>query len=161
MKILAALFLFAALPAIAQTTPPAAPPSLKAQLAKAPLAGVMIPEVVIDQASLADAIAMFTTLVETNTKGSIKLQWFDRGFVRKQWKPTVTITAKNLSAGKLLNEILSQAGLEARLEEHAIVLSPKTKTTVREVPVEKKAGTPKVEAGGVDREGLKNPLKNR
>ena len=78
MKLLAALFLFAALPAIAQTTPPAAPPSLKAQLAKTPLASVMIPEVVIDQASLADAIAMFTTLVETNTKGSIKLQWFDR-----------------------------------------------------------------------------------
>ena len=166
MKLLAALLLSLALPAFSQTPAPApapAPgPTLKAQLSKKPLAEIIIPEVAFDQVPLGDAVAALTTLVDTATKGSIKLQWIDRAFDRKAWKPTVTLTAKNFSAGKVLNEILAQTGLEAKLEDHAIVLSPKTRVVERRVvPAEKKDEAPKAESGSVDREAFKSPLKNR
>ena len=167
MKLITALFLFLALPAFSQTPAPApapkpAPgPTLKAQLSKKPLAEVIIPEVALDQVPVADAIDALTALVETATKGSIKLQWIDRAFDRKTWKPTVTLTAKNFSAGKLMSEILAQAGLEARLEDHAIVLTPKTRVVERRVIPAEKTEAPKMDSGSVDRDQFKDPLKRK
>jgi hypothetical protein len=163
MKAIAALFLALALPGFAQApaTPPAPAANLKAQLSKTPLASVIIPEVVFDQAPVDDAIAALTALVETHSKGALKLQWIDVGFDRKKWPTPVTLTAKNFSAGKLLNEILAQAGLEAKLEVHAIVLSPKTRVVERRVIPAEKSEAPKVESGPNAREGFKSPLKNR
>lgn len=165
MRLFTALLLFLALPAFSQTQAPApapapAPgPTLKAQLSKKPLAEIIIPEVAFDQVPLSDAVAAFTTLVDTATKGAIKLQWIDRALDRKKWPTTVTLTAKNLSAGKVLNEILTQAGLEAKLEDHAIVLSPKTRVVERRVvPTEKKAETPKVDSGPAYDTLRKNPV---
>jgi hypothetical protein len=125
MKVLASIFLVLALPVFAE--PPAAAPTLKAQLAKTPLSGVIILEVGFDQAPLGDAIDAFNALVETTTKGSVKLQWVYQGVDKEKWKPTVSIAGKKITAAKLLSEILSQAGLEAKLEEHAIVIRPSKK----------------------------------
>ncbi len=122
MKALVSIFLFLTLPVFAE--PPAAAPTLKAQLAKTPLSGVVIPEVGFDQASFGDAMDAFNGLVETATKGTLKLQWVYQGVDKEKLKPTVTIAGKKLTAAKLLSEILSQAGLEAQLDEHAIVIRP-------------------------------------
>ena len=74
----------------------------------------------------------------------------------------MTVTAKGFSAAKLMSEILEQAGLEARLEDHAIVLSPKTRVVERRVVVpEQKAETGKMDSGSVDRDQFKDPLKRR
>jgi hypothetical protein len=167
MKIIAALLLSLSFAVIAQTPAPAPAPvpkqttTLKAQLSKTPLAGIMLPEVTLDQASVADAIGVLTTMVETATKGAIKLQWIDRGFDRKKWPTTVTLTAKGFSAGKLMGEILTQAGLEARLEVHAIVLSPKTRVVERRVIPAEKTEAPKIDSGSVDRDQFKDPLKRK
>ena len=166
MKVIAAILLSLSAPVFAQTPAPAPAPApasaitLKAQLSKTPLAGVMLPETTFDQATVVDAIGALTTMVETATKGSIKLQWIDRGFDRKKWPTTVTLTAKGFSAGKLMSEILAQAGLEARLEDHAIVLSPKTRVVERRViPAEKSEGG-KMDTGSV-RDQFKDPTKRK
>ncbi|MCW1923648.1 hypothetical protein OKA05_13870 [Luteolibacter arcticus] len=169
MKIIAAILLSLSVPVFAQTPAPAPPPAakpetgpnLKAQLAKTPLASVIIPEIVFDKATVEDALAALTNLVETQTKGSVKLQWIDKAFDRKKWTPTVTITAKGFSAGKLMSEILEQTGLEARLDEHAIVLSPKTRIVERRVIPAEKTEAPKLNSGSVDRDQFKDPLKRK
>ncbi len=167
MRIVAAILLSLSFPLFAQTPAPAPAPApakgttLKAQLSKTPLAGIMLPETTFDQTSVADAIGALTTMVETATKGTIKLQWIDRGFDRKKWPTTVTLTAKGFSAGKLMSEILTQAGLEARLEDHAIVLSPKTRVVERRVIPAEKAEAPKLDSGSVDRDQFKDPTKRK
>jgi hypothetical protein len=176
MKLIAALLLSLSIPVLAQTpapaptpTPAPAPapapkpgPTLKAQLSKTPLSGIILPETTFDQASVADAIGALTTMVDTATKGTIKLQWIDKAFDRRTWPTKVTVTAKGFSAAKLMSEILEQAGLEARLEDHAIVLSPKTRVVERRVVVpEQKAETGKMDSGSVDRDQFKDPLKRR
>jgi hypothetical protein len=167
MRLLAAILLSLSIPVLAQTPAPApapvpAPgPSLKAQLSKTPLSGIMLPETTFDQASVTDAIAALTTMVDTATKGAIKLQWIDKGFDRKKWPTTVTITAKGFSAGKLMSEILTQAGLEARLEDHAIVLTPKTRIVERRVIPAEKTEAGKMDSGSVDRDQFKDPLKRK
>ena len=170
MKLIAAILLSLSIPVLAQTPAPApaptpAPvpkpgPTLKAQLTKTPLSGIMLPETTFDQASVADAIAALTTQVETATKGAVKLQWIDKAFDRKTWPTKVTLTAKGFSAGKLMSEVLEQAGLEAKLEDHAIVLSPKTRVVERRViPGEKSEGG-KMDTGSV-RDQFKDPLKRK
>jgi hypothetical protein len=170
MKIIAAILLSLSLPVLAQTPAPApapapapkpaAGPTLKAQLSKTPLSGITLPEVTFDQASVTDAIAALTTMVDTATKGAIKLQWIDRGFDRKKWPTTVTVTAKGFSAGKLMSEILEQAGLEAKLEDHAIVLSPKTRVVERRVIPAEKPEPGKMDTGSV-RDQFKDPTKRK
>ncbi|RYD40297.1 MAG: hypothetical protein EOP83_35485 [Verrucomicrobiaceae bacterium] len=166
MKLIAAILLSLSFPVFAQTPAPAPKPapapakavSLKAQLSKTPLSGVIIPQVTFDQASVEDAIGALTTMVETESKGAIKLQWIDKAFDRKTWPTKVTISAKGFPAGKLMSEILEQVGLEAKLEEHAIVLSPKTRVVERRVVKEGKPVDGKVESGP-ERSGFpKNPL---
>ncbi|MCW1884165.1 hypothetical protein OKA04_05445 [Luteolibacter flavescens] len=169
MKTIAAILLTLSVPVLAQTPAPAPPPvakpaaspSLKAQLAKSPLSGIIIPEVVFDKATVDDAITALTNLVDTQTKGGVKLQWIDKAFDRKKWSPTVTITAKGFSAGKLMTEILDQAGLEARLEEHAIVLSPKTRVVERRVIPAEKTEAPKLDGGSTHRDQFRDPLKRK
>ena len=167
MKLFAAILLSLSCPVFAQTPAPApapapAPvkgPSLKAQLAKTPLASVTLPQITFDQASVDDAIAALTTMVDTATKGAVKLQWIDRGFDRKKWPKTVTVSVSGFSAGRLMTEILEQAGLEAKLEEHVILLRPKPQVIERQVVVPgQKAESGKVESGPAYDTIRKNPL---
>jgi len=164
MKIIAALLLSLSVPVLAQTPaqPPATAPAipLKAQLAKTPLSGVILPDVNFDKAPIADVIDAFTVMVDTATKGAVKLQWIDNAFDRKTWKPTVTITAKGFSASKLMSEILTQAGLEAKVENHAIVLQPKTRIVERRVIPAEKQEAGKMDTGSV-RDQFKDPLKRK
>ncbi|MEK7951007.1 hypothetical protein [Luteolibacter soli] len=163
MKLLAAILLSLSFPVFAQTPAPAPAPapaavSLKAQLSKTPLSGVILPQVTLDQASVEDAIGVLTSMVDTETKGVIKLQWIDKAFDRKKWPTKVNISGKGLSAGKLMSDILEQAGLEARLEDHAIILTPKTKVVERRVVKEGKPVDGKVESGPERDSFPKNPL---
>lgn len=98
--------------------------SLKRQLTATPLTSVTIPTMVMEQTSLGDAIAVLTQQIEKESKTKLRMQWVYQGIDKETWKHTVTLTAKKQSAGKLLSEILAQAKVEAKLEEHAIVLRP-------------------------------------
>jgi hypothetical protein len=60
-----------------------------------------------------------------------------------------------------MSEILEQAGLEARLEDHAIVLTPKTRVVERRVIPAEKTEAPKIDSGSVDRDQFKDPLKRK
>jgi hypothetical protein len=167
MKLIAAILLSLSYPVFAQTPAPApapAPtpakgPTLKAQLSKTPLASITLPQVTFDQASVDDAIAALTTMVDTATKGAVKLQWIDRGYDRKKWPKTVTVSVTGFSAGRLMTEILEQAGLEAKLEDHVILLRPKPQMIERQVvvPGEKSEGG-KVESGPAYDTLRKNPV---
>jgi hypothetical protein len=122
MKSPLAFLLALALPLGAET--PSDTLSQKARLAKTPLSSVTFPEVGFDQVSFAEAMDAYQLLFKGATPDQMELQWVYQGVDRETWKPTVTIQGKNLSAAKLLAEILSQTGLEAKLDEHAIVIRP-------------------------------------
>lgn len=122
MKSPLALLFALALPLWAET--PADTLSQKARLAKTPLSSVTFPEVGFDQVSFAEAMDAYQLLFKAATPDQMELQWVYQGVDRETWKPTVTIQGKNLTAAKLLAEILSQTGLEAKLDEHAIVIRP-------------------------------------
>lgn len=98
--------------------------SQKARLAKTPLSSITFLEVGFDQVSFAEAMDAYQLLFKAASPDQMELQWVYQGVDRETWKPTVTIQGKNLSAAKLLAEILSQTGLEAKLDEHAIVIRP-------------------------------------
>lgn len=101
-----------------------AEPSLKQQLATTPLTGITIPTMTMDQATLGDALTIFTQQVEKQSKSGLKLQWVFKDIDADAWKHTITLNAKGQTAAKLLNEIRTQAKVEAKLEEHAIVIRP-------------------------------------
>lgn len=169
MKLITALLISLSFPVLAQTpapTPKPAPtpapakgPSLKAQLAKTPLTSITLPQVTFDKASVDDAIAALTTMVDTATKGAVKLQWIDRGFDRKKWDKTVTVSVTGFPAGRLMTEILEQAGLEAKLDEHVIILRPKPQVIERQVVIPGKKGATGTMESGPERDTFpKNPL---
>jgi hypothetical protein len=164
MKILAAILLSLSFPVHAQTPAPApapAPakgPTLKAQLAKTPLSSITLPQVTFDKASVDDAIGALTTMVDTATKGAVKLQWVDRGFDRKKWDKTVTVSVTGFPASRLMTEILEQAGLEAKLDDHVIILRPKPQVIERQVVIPaENAEKGKVESGPAYDTLRKNP----
>jgi len=123
--LISALALLAAAPVL-QAADTAAEPSLKQQLATTPLTGITIPTMTMDQATLGDALTIFTQQVEKQSKTGLKLQWVFKDLDADAWKHTITLNAKGQTAAKLLNEIRTQAKVEAKLEEHAIVIRPLT-----------------------------------
>ncbi|WP_265594621.1 hypothetical protein [Haloferula sp. BvORR071] len=111
--------------AFAAEPAPAVPPqSLKKQLTATPLAEIVIPSFSADQTTLGDAIAVLTQQVKKNSKNGLELQWVYKDVDAAKWPHTVTLTAKDKSAGKILSEIAAQAKVEVKLEEHAIVIKP-------------------------------------
>lgn len=122
VKALLALLLLIS-PVVCAATPEA-PASLKRQLAATPLTGITIPTLVMEETTLGDAIVVLTQQIEKQSKGTLKLQWVYKDIDPAKWKATITLNAKNQTAAKLLNEILAQAKVEAKLEDHAIVLRP-------------------------------------
>lgn len=185
MKSRIALLLALALPLGAET--PADTLSQKARLAKTPLSSITFPEVGFDQVPFAEAMDAYQLLFKAATPDKMELQWVYQGVDRESWKPTVTIQGKNLTAAKLLAEILSQTGLEAKLDEHAIVIrpagsaskKPAAPTTVPARPAPAPAPTPapatdrkpalergtldekSVESSSKDDEHDKKPIKGR
>ena len=163
MKGLLAFFLSLLLCPLAPAEDPKPPPppavSLKKQLAATPLAGITIPTITLDQASLSEAIAIFTKLVQAQTKDAVQLQWVFKDIDVATWKPTFTFNAKNISSAKLLAEILSQTKVEAKLEEHAILLRPLSSTSKEPAPAAPPPAAPKApDHSGKTPEG-RNPVK--
>ena len=142
MKSWIALLLALALPLGAET--PADTLSQKARLAKTPLSSITFPEVGFDQVSFAEAMDAYQLLFKGATPDQMELQWVYQGVDRETWKPTVTIQGKKLSAAKLLAEILSQTGLEAKLDEHAIVIRPAAASKTPAAPSKEPAKPPTV-----------------
>lgn len=147
MKGFLALLLSLLLCSLARSEDPKPPPppavSLKKQLAATPLTGVIIPTITLDQASLSEAIAIFTKLVQAQTKDAVQLQWVFKDIDISTWKPTFTFNAKNISASKLLAEILSQTKVEAKLDEHAILLRPLGSASKEPAPATPPPAAPK------------------
>lgn len=111
-------------------------PSLKKQLTERKLSSVVFEKVDFEEASFDEAMTLFEQLYDKKVEGMIKLQWVYRGFERKTLKRTVTLTGRNISAGRMLHEITTQCGLSPKLDEHAIVLSmKKSAPVVKKVPV--------------------------
>lgn len=167
MKSRLALLFALALPLGAET--PADTLSQKARLAKTPLSSITFPEVGFDQVSFAEAMDAYQLLFKGATPDKMELQWVYQGVDRETWKPTVTIQGKNLSAAKLLAEILSQTGLEAKLDEHAIVIRPaagsKTPATpskepAKPTPAPATGRKPALERGTLDKKSVESSSKD-
>ena len=173
MKSRLALLFALALPLGAETTVDAL--SQKARLAKTPLSSITFPEVGFDQVSFAEAMDAYQLLFKAAAPDHMELQWVYQGVDRETWKPTVTLQGKNLSAAKLLAEILSQTGLEAKLDEHAIVIRPagasktpaapskepaKPATVLTPVPASATDRKPALERGTLDKKSVESSSKD-
>ncbi|QJE96228.1 hypothetical protein [Luteolibacter luteus] len=103
----------------------AAPPSLRQQFAATPLTSIVIPSLTFDQVTLAEAIAIFNDQVKKQTEGKIEVQWVYKDIDPAKWPNLITLNGKKITAAKLFNEIVAQGKIEAKLDEHAIVVRPK------------------------------------
>lgn len=101
------------------------PPSLRQQLAATPLTSIVIPSLTFDQVTLAEAIAIFNDQVKKQTQGKIEIQWVYKDVDPAKWPNLITLNGKKITAARLFNEIVAQGKIEAKLDEHAIVVRPK------------------------------------
>lgn len=181
MKAILAILLLCLPGALLAGDPPAAAPSLKKLLTATPLDSVSIPAYTVDQVTLGDALFVLTQKVKKSTNDRIQLQWVYKEVDPANTPSTIVLDGKNLTAAEILGKITTQAKVEVKLEEHAIMVSPsasasKTPATPAEAKPDKPAPsapakqlslvtpsleTSAVESSAIDDEYDKTPVKGR
>ncbi len=148
MKAFLAILLLCLPGALLAADAPPAGPSLKKLLTATPLDSVNIPTYTVDQVTLADAIFLLTQKVKKSTNDRIQLQWIYKEVDPQNTPATIVLNGKNRTAAEILSEITTQAKVEVKLEEHAIMISPSAAAKSPATPADGKGDKPAPGAPG-------------
>lgn len=85
---------------------------------------VMLPQVAFEDATLEEAIAALTTMLEKESKGEVNPNFVIQDPKDKLADKRITLRLKNIPARGALQHILAQAGARVTYDEFAIVITP-------------------------------------
>ena len=86
---------------------------------------IIIPEFKVSEATLNEALAALSQLMEKESKGEMKSNFIVQDASGALSEAKVSLVLKSTPVGAILNYMLEQVNAKARFDEHAIVLTPR------------------------------------
>lgn len=89
------------------------------------IGGVMIPEIILDEATVSETIEHLGKLIERQSEGETAPNFVvqdPKGLLRER---KITLQLKNVPASAVLQYVTTQANAKIRYDEHAVVIEPR------------------------------------
>jgi len=89
------------------------------------IGGVMIPEILLDEATVSETIELLGKLIERESEGATAPNFVvqdPKGLLRER---KITLQLKNVPASAVLQYVTTQADAKIRYDEHAVVIEPR------------------------------------
>jgi tetratricopeptide (TPR) repeat protein len=100
-------------------------PAIAAKGREAKFGAVMIPVFQLDQATLQEALAGLSVIVEKESKGEVTPNFVIEDPKAVLASQKISLNLKNMPAKAVLKYLTDQTGGKVRYDEHAVVISPR------------------------------------
>ena len=100
-------------------------PAIAARAREAKFAAVNVPEIKLDQATLEEAVAALSLIVERESKKAVTPNFIIQDPKNQLANAKVSLNLKSTPAGAVMKYLTEMTGSKATYDEHAIVIKPK------------------------------------
>jgi tetratricopeptide (TPR) repeat protein len=100
-------------------------PTITARAREAKFSAVNVPEIKLDQATLEEAMAALSIIVERESKKAVTPNFIIHDPKNQLANSKVSLNLKSTPAGAVMKYLTEMTGTKATYDEHAIVIKPK------------------------------------